>query len=130
MDISPHPHLDFIVGALTAGGGLRDLPPKSPPRVALAWRGERSENSYVSQIEVWSLAGSWTSTHATLKGTHKISENARCLELVSGEDISSCRCLSSRCRGVRSMHPKMRRSELHFIKYSQNKQAHYSIPRN
>ena len=26
MDISLHPHLDFIVGALTAGGGLRDLP--------------------------------------------------------------------------------------------------------
>lgn len=130
MDISLHPHLDFIVGALTAGQGAREtFPPKFPTRVALAWRGERSENSYVSQIEVWSLARSWTSTHATLKGTHKTSENARCLELVSGEDTSSCRCLSSRCRGVRSMHPKMR-SELHFIKYSQNKQAHYSIPRN
>lgn len=115
--LSFHPHLDLIVVSLTARQrAWETCLCKSPLWVALAWKGECSENSYVSQSEVCSLAGHWISTHATLKGTQQERENTNQLELVYGEDISLCRYFSSRCRKERSTHPKMRRSELRFIK--------------
>lgn len=112
---SLHPTLGFTVGSLAARQRAWENGPTNPHSM-VPWHGEeRAQRISVSHNQVWSLAGSWTSPQAVLKGTCNSRENVRCLELVSAEDISSYRHFSSRCRGVRRTHPKIKRSELHFI---------------